>query len=155
MNIYAKRCTWNYYKVQHGFFFIFHHKLTNQLPASGGLVADSAVKTTLHSKGAACSHRLCRHCVSCAGGCAPAAGASLWDWRRPSASRWSREETPGGRRKNTPPERCIVREYFHFLSPAATCRRVCVRNTAWQTLLYSERYQWVLRRFYYTQTADK
>lgn len=32
------------------FFFIFRHKLTNQLPASGGLVADSAAKTTLHSK---------------------------------------------------------------------------------------------------------
>lgn len=40
------------------------------------------------------SYRLYRRCESCVGGCAPAAGVSLWDWLQPSASLWSREETP-------------------------------------------------------------
>lgn len=50
MNIYAKLCTWNYYKVQRGFCFLFRHELANQLPASDGLVTDSAAKTTAYSK---------------------------------------------------------------------------------------------------------
>lgn len=41
-------------------------------------------------------HQLCRSCVSCGGGCAPAAGVSWWGWHQPSASLWSHGETPKG-----------------------------------------------------------
>lgn len=57
--------------------------------------------------------------------------------------------------EKTPPKEMHRQRVFPLPVSAATCRRVCVRNPAWQTLLYSERYQWVLRRFYYIQTADK
>lgn len=46
------------------------------------------------------SYQLYRRCESCVGGCAPAAGVSLWDWLQPSASLWSHEETPKTTKKN-------------------------------------------------------
>lgn len=67
------------------------------MAAIGEFSSQQSKVPILHVKTQFCaSHRLCRHCVSCVGGCAPAAGESLLDWLQPSASLWSREETPSG-----------------------------------------------------------